>query len=139
MVCKRWSILLPSVSSVWPSRQLCFPTLPIPKVECSFVIAKMAFCSEILCRFSFLCVYNYLVKWFLWPLHATQQEPLTRQSTTPTFDQIRTDYSLVPTFSGPRGSLREGCQGQKLPKSRHCRNGGSDPCLDFFEGFVHMH
>ena len=74
MVCKRWSILLPSVSSVWPSRQLCFPTLPIPKVECSFVIAKMAFCSEILCRFSFLCVYNYLVKWFLWPLHATQQE-----------------------------------------------------------------
>ena len=36
--------------------------------------------------------------------------------------------------------IREGFQEQKLPKYRHCRNGGgSDPCLDFCEGFVHMH
>ena len=28
---------------------------------------------------------------------------------------------------------------QKFPKFRHCLDGGgSDPCLDFFEGFVHM-
>ena len=37
-------------------------------------------------------------------------------------------------------TLREGCQEQMLPKCRHCLNGGgSDPCLDFCEGFVHMH
>ena len=37
--------------------------------------------------------------------------------------------------------LRDGLPDQKLPKYRHCqeRGGGSDPCLDFFEGFVHMH
>ena len=37
--------------------------------------------------------------------------------------------------------LREGWPDQMLPKFRHCLNGGggSDPCLDFCEGFVHMH
>ena len=37
--------------------------------------------------------------------------------------------------------LREGMPDQKFPKYRHCLDGrgGSDPCLDFFEGFVHMH
>ena len=36
--------------------------------------------------------------------------------------------------------FREGFPEQKLPKYSHCRNGGgSDPCLDFCEGFVHMH
>ena len=37
--------------------------------------------------------------------------------------------------------VREGFQVQMLPKFRHCLNGGggSDPCLDFCEGFVHMH
>ena len=37
-------------------------------------------------------------------------------------------------------SFRDGVPDQKLPKYSHCRNGGgSDPCLDFCEGFVHMH
>ena len=29
----------------------------------------------------------------------------------------------------------------EVKKNRHCldEGGGSDPCLDFFEGFVHMH
>ena len=36
--------------------------------------------------------------------------------------------------------FREGLPDQILPKCRHCLNGGgSDPCLDFCEGFVHMH
>ena len=29
--------------------------------------------------------------------------------------------------------------GHLFPKSRHCLDGGSDPCLDFFEGFVHLY
>ena len=37
-------------------------------------------------------------------------------------------------------NVREGLPVQKVPKYRHCLNGGgSDPCLDFYEGFVHMH
>ena len=35
-------------------------------------------------------------------------------------------------------NLRDGVPFQKLPKYRHGW-GGSDPCLDFCEGFVHMH
>ena len=36
--------------------------------------------------------------------------------------------------------LREGMPVQNFPKYRHCLDGGgSDLCLDFFEGFVHMH
>ena len=36
--------------------------------------------------------------------------------------------------------VREGLLNQMFPKSRHCQDGGgSDPCLDFFKGFVHMH
>ena len=45
--------------------------------------------------------------------------------------------TLAPTLAA---ALREGFQVQMLPKFRHCLNGGgSDPCLDFCEGFVHMH
>ena len=50
-----------------------------------------------------------------------------------------------PSYSPPSACnkfmpLREGCQDQMLPKCKHCLNGGgSDPCLDFCEGFVHMH
>ena len=37
-------------------------------------------------------------------------------------------------------ALREGLPSHKFPKLRHCQDGeGSDPCLDFFEGFVQMH
>ena len=43
-------------------------------------------------------------------------------------------------FSKIKASPREGWSVQMLPKFRHCLNGGgSDPCLDFCEGFVHMH
>ena len=37
-------------------------------------------------------------------------------------------------------TFRDGLLDQMFPKYRHCQDGGgSDPCLDFFEGFVHMH
>ena len=59
-------------------------------------------------------------------------------------------WAKIPTFtenlfwrlpSDQDHTLREGSQDQMLPKCRHCLNGGggSDPCLDFCEGFVHMH
>ena len=37
-------------------------------------------------------------------------------------------------------SVRDGMPYHSFPKYRHCLDGGgSDPCLDFCEGFVHMH
>ena len=38
--------------------------------------------------------------------------------------------------------VRDGMSLQKFPKYRHCLDGGregADHCLDFCEGFVHMH
>ena len=54
-------------------------------------------------------------------------------------NQICIWKSLFPT-QATIGAFREGLPVQKVPKYRHCLNGGgSDPCLDFCEGFVHMH
>ena len=48
----------------------------------------------------------------------------------------RTNIVILPKV----WPVRDGLPDHYFPKSRHCLDGGgSDPCLDFFEGFVHLH
>ena len=104
---------------------------------CSF--EKWTGCKITSLLFAF-CTFDYsfqLPSQLQWVLIAPTNWKCSFSTFSASFNTKPNIFRSIPsnTFQ-----LREGFPVHLFPKYRHCLDGGgSDPCLDFFEGFVHMH